>query len=205
MASRPPIPLNHPLAQAPQTDPRLAEVAKMFPRLSPYLSQVQIQDGKKTNPHDDRGLEFYPPWESQNPNKGRITLELFDQMKGPALTNALGGDMLHYLGAVNPQTKQPIDPKYYSMKQQVLNARTAHQDAVDRSIYQSAVKNGGEKRSYQDWLMQSRIDAYIRGYVTPEMGGRYPDEWRKNGWYNDPKMKQAVEGIRQYVTTGASQ
>jgi len=199
MATTPTLPTQHPLAQSP-LDPRLADVAKQFPRLVPYLSQVQIQQGKKTDPNDDRGLEFYPPWESENPNKGKITLELYDQMKGPQLTQALGGDLLHYLGAINPQTNVPIDPRYYAMKQAVMNARTPQQDAMDRREYASAVKNEGEKRPYEQWLQQSRIDAYIRGYVTPELGGRYPDEWRRQHQYSQPSMWKAVEDIRKYVT-----
>jgi hypothetical protein len=190
-------------AQPVTIDPRLAAVAQQYPRLAPFLSQVQIQQGRKTDPNDDRGLEFYPPWESENPNPGKITLELYDPMQGQALTTALGGDLLHYLGAINPQTGKPIDPQYWAMKQAVMNARTPEQDGVDRSIYQQAVKSGQETRSYQDWVLQSRIDAYIRGFVTPAMEGRYPDEWRRNGWYNDPKMKKAVEVIRQYVTSPA--
>jgi hypothetical protein len=174
-------------------------VAKQFPRLAPYLSNVVIQQGQKSSPPHGRGLEYYPPWESQNPNKGKITLELFEKMQGGTLTNALGGDLLHYLGGVNPQTGQPIDPQYHAMKQAVLGARTPQQDALDKRTYAEAVKNEGEKRSYWDWLQQSRIDAYIRGYVTPEMGGRYPDEWRKNGFYNDPKMLKAVQDIQDYV------
>lgn len=184
----------------PVIDPQLQGVATQFPRLKQYLSNVKVQQGKKTNPSDDRGLEFYPPWESENPNPGKITLELYDKMQGSELTTALGGDLLHYIGGVNPQIGRPIDPKYYQMKQAVLNARTPQQDALDRREYESARKNKGETRSYNDWLQQSRIDAYIRGYVTPELGGRYPDEWRRNGFYNDPKMRQAVEAIKQYVT-----
>ena len=186
-------------------DPRLAAVAQQYPRLAPILPMVQVQQGKKANPTDDRGLEFYPPWESQNPNPGKITLELYDPMQGPALTTALGGDLLHYLGAVNPQSGKPIDPQYWAMKQSVMNARTPHQDEVDRGIYHQAVRSGQEKRSYRDWLMQSRIDAYIRGFVTPEMGGRYPDEWRRNGWYKEPAMLNAVQAIQQYVTSPTPQ
>jgi hypothetical protein len=181
-------------------DPRLESVAQQFPRLKQYLSNVKVQEGKKTDPKDERGLEFYPPWESENPNPGKITLELYDQMQGPTLTNALGGDLLHYVGSLDPKTGNPIDPQYYQMKQAVLNARTPKQDALDRREYENSRQTEGETRSYRDWLQQSRIDAYIRGYVTPELGGRYPDEWRRNGFYNDPKMRQAVESIRQYVT-----
>jgi hypothetical protein len=186
---------------APQAmDPRLSEVQKQFPRLAPYLNNVMIQQGKKAA-GDDRGLEFYPPWESKNPNPGKITLELYDKMEGPTLTTALGGDLLHYLGGTDPKTNKPIDPQYYSMKQAVLNARTPQQQAMDQREYQNAVKNEGEKRPFEQWLQQSRIDAYIRGYVTPELGGKYPDEWRKQGQYNNPAMLQAVQAIQKYVTS----
>ena len=100
-----PVTINPP--QTPEMDPRLADVAQQFPRLKPYLSNVKVQQGKKTSPKDDRGLEFYPPWESRNPNPGKITLELYDQMKGPELTNALGGDMLHHLGAITQRLSNP--------------------------------------------------------------------------------------------------
>ena len=183
-------------------DQRLSDVQKQFPRLAPYLSNVMVQQGKKAA-GDDRGLEFYPPWESKNPNPGKITLELFDKIQGPALTSALGGDLLHYLGGIDPKTQKPVDPQYYAMKQAVLKARTPQQDALDRREYQNAVRTQGEKRPYDQWLQQSRIDAYIRGYVTPELGGKYPDEWRKNGFYKDPNMLKAVNAIQQYVTTAA--
>lgn len=184
----------------PAVDPRLAAVQKQFPRLAPYLNNVMIKQGTKT-PGDDRGLEFYPPWESKNPNPGKITLELYDKMEGPTLTTALGGDLLHYLGGVDPKTNKPIDSNYYAMKQGVLNARTPQQQAMDQREYQNAVKNEGEKRPFEQWLQQSRIDAYIRGYVTPELGGKYPDEWRKQGQYNSPAMLQAVQAIQKYVTS----
>lgn len=185
--------------EAQQADPRLDDVASAYPRLKPYLSQVKIQQGTKAK-DDDRGLEFYSPWESDNPNRGKITLELFDKMQGKELTDALAGDLLHHLGSVNPTTGKPVDPQYYAMKQQVMNARTPQQDAIDRKVYNDAKRQEGESRSYKDWLQQSRIDAYVRGYVTPVLGGKYPDEWRKNGFYAQPKMKQAVEKISQYVT-----
>lgn len=181
-------------------DPRLEEVGKQFPRLKPYLSNVKIQQGKKTDPNDDRGLEFYSPEHKENPNPGKITLELFDDMQGQQLTTALGGDLLHYLGGYDYKAGKPIDPKYWAMKQAVLKARTPHQEATDRQIYEQERKQYPGTGTYDDWLQESRIDAYIRGYVTPEMGGRYPDEWRRNGFYKDPKMLKAVEAIKQYVT-----
>jgi len=190
-----------PAAQGGVTDPRLSAVAQAFPRLAPYLSNVVVQQGKKTDPNDDRGLEFYSPTHKQNPNPGKITLELFDQMQGPQLTSALGGDLLHYLGGYDYKAGKPVDPQYWAMKQAVLKARTPQQQVLDRRIYEEEKKKYPNTGTYEDWLQESRIDAYIRGYVTPELGGRYPDEWRKQGQYNAPAMKAAVEQIRKYVTT----
>ena len=174
-------------------DPRLAAVAQKFPRLKPYLSMVDITQGK-TRQGDPRGLEFYPPWESENPHPGRITLELYRNFTPEQMTGALGGDLLHYLGGGNPQSNQPIDPRYRQLKQAVLSARTPQQDALDHRMYSQEVKRG-EGRSFQDWLWQSRGDAYIRGWITPDEA----DEWRQHGFYRDPKMKQAVEAISQYL------
>jgi hypothetical protein len=43
-------------------------------------------------------LEFYPPDESENPNPGRPTIEVFDKdAQGGLLSQYVMGDMLHYL------------------------------------------------------------------------------------------------------------
>jgi hypothetical protein len=88
---------------------------------------------------------------------------------------------------------KPVDPDYYKLKQSVLAARTPRQQDVDLRMY----KQSGDKRSYEDWLQQSRIDAYIRGWITPDER----DEWRKNGWYKRPGMRNAVESIRKYLSS----
>lgn len=199
--AQPPKPA-HKKSAEPTMDSRLSAVQAAFPRLSPHLKNVMIRQGKK-GPNDDRVLEFYPPWESRNPSPGKITLELYDKMEGPALTNALGGDLLHYLGGIDPKTSKPIDPEYFKMKRAVIAARTPGQIAMDQRVYQEAVKNEGEKRSIDDWMQQSRADAYIRGYVTPEIGGKHPDEWRTQGHYKHPDMLKAVEDIKKYVTSSA--
>jgi hypothetical protein len=179
-------------------DPRLQQVGTRFPRLRQYLPMVRVKEGQRPA-GTDRQLEFYAPWESRNPNKGQITLELYEKMQPERAITAMGGDLLHYIGSVDPSTGKPIDPKYYALKQEVMNARTPHQIQTDWNLWANDVK-GGDRRSFKDWLQQSRIDAYIRGYVTPDLWGSHPDEWRKNGWYREPRMEQAVKNIQGYLT-----
>jgi hypothetical protein len=177
-----------------QANDPLQAVGMTYPRLRPYLPNVQVQQGKPSA-GDPRQLEFYPPWESENPNPGKITIELLRKFGQSEAANAVGGDLLHYIGAVDPRTNKPIDPQYWKMKQQLMAARTPQQQALDRRIYDGEVQRG-EKRSFQDWLEQSRLDAYIRGYITPDK----TDEWRKHGFYSTDPMRESVEHIKKYLT-----
>lgn len=175
----------------------LRSVAQKYPKLAPYLPNVVVQHGK-TQKDDPRSLEFYPPWESENPNPGKITLELFKSFSDPKeLQTAVAGDLLHYLGGVNPETNRPVDPNYFALKQKVDAARTPQQQALDQRVYQEEKSQYGENRSYHDWLYQSRLDAYIRGFVTPDAN----DEWRKKGFYSTPNMKKAVSEVQSYLET----
>lgn len=171
------------------------DVVKSYPALKKHVGNVVIQQGTNKGSDDPRQLEFYPPWEEENPNPGKITLELYRDFKGKALTDAVAGDLMHYLGATDPSTNKPVDPTFLSMKNEVKAARTPKQIKIDRQEYEDGKKGGDITESYDDWLKHSRIDAYIRGYVTPDK----VDEWRKNGWYNDPRMKTAVEKIKKYM------
>lgn len=185
--------LQQPPQQAPENEfgPALDAVAKNYPRLAPYLPNVVVQRGKSD---DDRQLEFYPPWERDNPNPGKITLELYRDMKGDALHSAIAGDLLHHLGGTDPESGTPVDPQFYAMKRAVADSRDPRSVALDQRTHAAAVANEGETRSLKDWLDQSRIDAYIRGYITPDDA----DEWRKSGIYQGP-MLSAVEQIKNYL------
>ncbi len=180
----------------PTTTPEVQAVQAKFPALGRYLKDVVIQTGTNGK-GDDRQVETYVPWESENPNKGKITIQPFrpELTSGANLTNTVAGELLHYIGGVNPSTHQPVDPQYQALKQAVLQARTPQQQALDQREYAEQRKQG-ETRSFNDWLNQSRGDEYIMGYVTPDA----TDEWRKNGFYNDPAMKTAVENIKNYLT-----
>ena len=188
----------HPI---PSNSPDIKAVGTKFPALSPYLNNLVVQPGVNTK-KDDRQVEFYPPWESTNPNKGKLTITPYrkELTSGQGLTNTVAGELLHHIGGVDPTSGKPINPAYYSLKQAVAAARTPGQIALDQRIYQQQVKRG-EKRPFNQWFNQSRLDEYIMGYVTPDK----TDEWRKNGFYNSPDMKKAVDAVKQYLTTPVPQ
>ena len=165
--------------------------------LGQYLNNVVIQPGTNTK-GDDRQVETYAPWESENPNRGKITIQPFrkELTSGSNLTDTVAGELLHHIGGIDPTTGQPVDPQYQTLKQAVIQARTPHQQQIDQRIYNQQ-RQHGETRSLNDWLNQSRADEYIMGYVTPDK----LDEWRKNGWYNSPEMKKAVDSVKDYLTS----
>lgn len=171
-------------------------VSTRFPKYAKYLSSVVISPSKNSK-NDDRQVETYAPWESENPHPGKITIQPFKKelLTTEGLSNTVASELLHHIGGVNPNTGKPVDPEYYSLKQQVGLARSPKQKEIDEKEYQQAQKQG-DKRSFNDWFNNSRLDEYIMGYVTPDK----TDEWRKNGWYNAPVMKQAVQNVQKYLT-----
>ena len=172
------------------------KVASQFPAYEEYLPKVRIHPGA-TTATDDRQSETYLPWESENPNPGKLTIQPYRrELLGPNnLPNTVAGEMLHYIGGIDDTTGRPIDPSYQQLKQKVAVSRTPKQVEIDNRAYQEARKHG-EDRPFSEWFNQSRLDEYIMGYVTPDK----IDEWRKNGFYDDPKMHQAVEEVRKYLT-----
>jgi hypothetical protein len=102
--------------------------------------------------------------------------------------------MLHMLGAIDPRSGSPVDPQWLAMKNQLLAQRTPEAQAIDRRAYQQEEPNG--RRSFDDWMAQSRGDAYIRGYLTPDAA----DEWRQQGVYT-PQMTQTLEMMQRYLQT----
>jgi hypothetical protein len=176
----------------------LQNLAEKYPALSPHVSNFQVQWGDpKQYQTSGRHLEFYPPWESENPNPGKATLELYNTgMKGGALESAVLGDMLHYLGATNPETGKQIDPTWRRLRDKLMTIRGAKNLEMDRREYEEAKKEG-ESRSFEDWMNESRADAYVRGYLTPDEA----DEWRKNSVYT-PEMEKTLETMKSYLSSG---
>ena len=184
-----------PIAQtvASSADPVLEGVASAYPRLRQYTPQTIVKIGTA---NDGRQLEYYSPWERENPNPGKITVEIFNHdLKGRELSEAIALDMLHYLGGLAPDG-HPIDPAFYAMKQEMKSAILAADRRMDTEAYEEERRAGLAGPSYEDWLDDNRVDAYIRGYVSPEMN----PEWRQPGTFT-PEMEQVGERIKQYLQT----
>lgn len=148
----------------PPPDPTLAAVGKKYKALSPYMAQSEIVQSPKA-PGDDRHLEFYPPYESDNPKPGKITFELFDKMAPQDKENAVAADALHYLGGYSDAAGQkPVDPQWLKMKNELMSYRSAPQRAIDQEVYDGGHDPGD---SMDAWLQRSRADAYVRAGVFP--------------------------------------
>ena len=163
-----------------ETDAALANVVKQYPRLQGHNWSVIDSRGKGMQ--DDRQLEFYGPDEPDSPTPGRPTIEVFrPDLKGPALEQAIYGDMLHHLPAV--------DPQWQEMRQRYRQLITPEQAKVDQQAYQQE----GEQRPYEDWMDQSRLDAHIRGRLAPDEN----DEWGE--WYT-PQQQVLLDQMEDHLT-----
>lgn len=179
-------------------DPPLAPVVKAigqeYPALAPHINSAAVQWAP--DPGDGRHMETYPPWERDNPNPGKLTLELYNRkLTGDALKQSLAADALHYLAAEHPETGQAIDPTYRAMRQQMIDSRSEHQRAVDAKGYQESVEKYGETRSHDDWMDGSRADAYMRGGIFPDINEEWP------GYLTD-EQKAIADRARTYLQTG---
>jgi hypothetical protein len=174
-------------------------VSQQYPALAPYVKNLAIQRGTPNGPNDDRQLEFYQPWEKENPNPGKITTELYNKnLKGQDLTETVAGDMLHHLGTTNPTTGQPVDPKWMDMKQRLIAAMGPDQTQMDKQAYEQEKSNPSyETGPYDDWMKNNRADAYIRGAIFPKQN----PEWQQEGTYT-PAMQAVTNEMRTYLTKG---
>lgn len=170
--------------------PMIGAIGQEFPALQPHLNNLVVQRAQ-ANPSDQRQLEFYPPWERDNPNPGKITTEIFNHnLQGRDLHEAVAGDMLHHLGSVDPSTGQPIDPAWFAMKQGLINARGKFQDGIDRSAHQQEPN----APPFDAWMQQNRADAYIRGGIFPNQN----PEWQHPEIYT-PAQREIIQKMDSYL------
>lgn len=178
----------------------VAAVKTDFPTLAPHLDMSVVQYGQSAGPNDDRQLEFYHPSQPDNPNPGKNTLEIYNRdLKGPMLQEAIAGDMLHRLGAVDEKTGQPVDPQWQDLRQQLSASRTSTQKAIDAKAYRTDKQSpvyGNLVGSQQDWDQESRLDAYVRGGVFPKSN----PEWQ--GGYFTPEQEAIFGKMRNYLKAG---
>ncbi len=176
--------------------PVIDSVATQYPGLAPYTKNLAVRRGTTADPNDDRQLEFYQPWDSENPSPGKLTTELYNKnLRGQDLTETIAGDLLHHLGAINPTTGQPVDQKWMALKQQLIDGMGPDQADMDKGAYQQEKANTAyQTGSYDDWMRNNRSDAYIRGALFPKQN----QEWQAPGIYT-PAMQQATAAMRSYL------
>jgi hypothetical protein len=160
---------------------------------NPAIGRMNIKATSGQGPHYSETTPFYEPrpW---NPFSGVNAVQV--QPKGqalaqPDLKNLLGGEALHVLGGVNPNTQQPIDPTFMNLKMRFLNSMTPEQLTTDRMTY----RNSGDTRPFDQWMQNSRLDAYLRPGLFPMSKGMDP------GWFSTytPDQLSILQNMQGYL------
>lgn len=185
-------------------DPTLAAVADKYKALAPHMDNAAIVDSSaQAKPGDDRHLEFYPPYESDNPRPGKITFELFDKMSPKQREDAVAADALHHLGGFQDKAQtKPVDPTWLKMKNELMGMRTPAQLEVDKRAFAEGHDPGD---TMDAWLQRNRADAYARAGVFPAQN---PEWWSlpkgdPEGW--TPEQLAHFEKMRTYLKNGATE
>jgi hypothetical protein len=174
----------------------LDAIGQRYPALQGILKNTIVRQGTPSGPSDDRQLEFYQPWETDSPNPGKPTVELFKNMEAGDRQDAIAADLLHHLGAVDPGTGKPVDPTFYGLKQQLGAARSPQHQQIDQQAYARDKSSYGEDLGgYGDWDAHSRLDAYVRGGLFPKQN----PEWQ--GGMLTPEMQPIFGKMQDYLAT----
>jgi hypothetical protein len=175
-----------------------------FPALAKYKDKFVYTE--MPGP-DKRGqLESYPPWEGRNPNPGKHTIEMYNADATPQQKSDLvAGDMLHYIGAVDPTTGKAIDPGFRALKEQFIKSMTPRQlgMAQQRFADEKAAGSYAPEVTFDQYLDMSHADEYLMGALTPDQG----DYWRgRPGSHQksvySPEQDQILNQMRGYLAQG---
>jgi len=147
---------------------------------------------------DRRGkVEFYSPDEpgsQEDPRPSHAPMGTpYISVRDPKYINpeVFLGEGMHYL----PQ----VDPNFAAFREKIRESMTPEQLAQSRrryDFYRSDPENP-ETRPYEDFFEVSDLDAFIRGYISPDKA----DEWRKSGTYNTNQIK-LLEFMKSYLQQG---
>jgi hypothetical protein len=173
-------------------DDEVSSITKAYPALAPYdWSGV---DSRAKGISNGRQLEFYPPEDPDNPTPGKPTIEVFNpELQGEALKQAILGDMLHHLPSV--------DPGWAALRQKFLQSLTPEQDKKNKEEYAIDREQYGETAPYDQWMQMSRLDAYLRGYLTPDKNDNWSKPIGKSPAYT-PEQLQLLEQMREHLEGG---
>jgi hypothetical protein len=186
-----------PLVTAPDDQALLDTVAQKYKALAPHMANAAVV--QSPDPGDGRQLEFHHPAVDENPVPGKLTFEMFRPFKGAEREDAVAADALHYLSQrTQYDAGPPVDPKWQAMRQQLWDARTTGQKAIDAKTYLEEREPG---QTFDHWADVNRKDAYVRGGLFPE---RNP-EWNRGpndpfGW--TPEQRAHFATMRSYLVNG---
>ena len=108
-------------------------------------------------------------------------------------TMIMGDYISHVANKVNPQTNKPIDPTYHELYQKFAGTmNTPEWQARLKKDYEYEKPNEKDIGSYEHYVQNNRIPAYMRGYVM----GQFPADFNKS-WMS-PEQKQYLDQIKQY-------
>ena len=188
-----PSPASQMISVAPQmvktaapADPYAGAVSAVQQRF-PRLARIPLNVTAGKGPYES---EVYQPWQSNNPAKGKFTVEMRSDkakaQRGPMLQDAIAAESFHHLGTTKPDGK-PVDPEWWNLKQEFRKTLTPRDLELAKQHWQEEQKSG-EKRSFDQFMNQSYLDMFLRGYMFPESQGQ---EWvdRKGKW---PSQQAAV-------------
>jgi hypothetical protein len=173
-------------------NPVLNAAVKQYPRLAKYAQNTVLVE--KPNPTgDDRMLESFPPWESENPNPGKQTTELYTQGTTEQKGNLVAGDLLHYIGGIDQQTGKPVDPQFHAMKEELIKSLTPEQLKGEHAYYdQTRGAYGDDTRTFDQWMESSRGDELVMGYLTPDQNDSFKH-------YYSPQQKGILGRMKSYM------
>jgi len=193
-----------PLVPTHPADPYAPMIQAMH-RDYPLIANIPFSVSKGTGPYQS---EVFMPWDRANPTPDQFHIELRHFLDEPQtqgdIRGLLTGEMMHYLGTVDPRTGQPVSPQWYALKQKVIDQLSPNDLANAQRNWSEAVKSAGETRSFHDWMEQSNIDQFIGGTMFPPSNPRWA-EWQERARnmprYN-PQQWATIERMRQLLTTG---
>lgn len=188
----------------PAGDPSYTAAVQAVNRQYPLLANVPINVSRAAGPYQD---ETYMPWGEDNPTPGKLSIQLrAARPKTPQeLQDIITTEAMHYLGNVKPGG-EPVNPAWWNLKQQFRQAMTPRDQELAQQHWQEEQKafkdtggREGDNRSYDDFMNQSYLDMFMRGYMFPKSQGQ---EWveRQGKW--PPAQAKILDQMQRLLTTG---
>jgi hypothetical protein len=173
----------------------------------PYLSKQDI--AYVYSPIPKAGyLETFDPVETGDPTNPltqrptQIPLGKYGiQVRSPQATPEMimADAISHIFNQINPNTGQPVDPAYYQLYQQF--AKTMQSPEWQQRLakdYETEKEQLAKEKSnldlgtFQHYIQNNRIPAYMRGYVMKQ----WDDDWNKS-WMSQ-QQQQILDQIKSY-------